>query len=321
MMKSAAPTSPISAAMPHVQCPVCRAGLEPSDQGVRCSGCGEVFGSTLQGQRDFRLRPEHRLQYTTAYAPLAYDETIDVALQTEQPCAEQRNHFRGTIPVHLTADQISYIPQAAPGATVLDLGCGHGIHRSVLEQLGYRYHGVDYAGAAADDLVDAHALPFRDETFDLVFSVAVLEHLAHPQLALAEVHRVLKPGKFFLGTVAFMEPFHDNSFFHFSHVGLCHALRTADFTVEAVMPVRGWHAVRAQLEMGFGARLPRSVSKLLTQPFVWALESHALAGRVLGRGSERHRRDVALARHAGAFYFVGRRSLPCRETGASRAHS
>lgn len=306
MMKSAAATSAVGLAIPHLQCPLCRAGLQASGAGVSCSACGEVFPTTPTGQRDFRLRPEHRLEYVTAYVPLAYDETIDVPLRIEQPCPEPRNTFAAAVPTHLTAAQISYIPAASAGESVLDLGCGHGMQRAVLEHLGYRYHGVDYGGAAADDLVDAHALPFQDETFDLVFSVAVLEHLAHPQLALAEVHRVLKSSRYFVGTVAFLEPFHDNSFFHFSHVGLEHALRSAGFTVEAVMPIAGWHAVRAQLEMGFGARWPHWLTKLLTLPFAWALEAYAAVGRIAG-DSARHRRELVRARHAGAFYFVARK--------------
>lgn len=40
---------------------------------------------------------------------------------------------------------------------------------------------------------DAHALPFADGTFDLVFCRYVLEHLADPVRALREMHRVLKP--------------------------------------------------------------------------------------------------------------------------------
>ena len=41
---------------------------------------------------------------------------------------------------------------------------------------------------------DAAALPFEDESFDLVFGHAVLHHLPELERSFAEFHRVLRPG-------------------------------------------------------------------------------------------------------------------------------
>lgn len=41
---------------------------------------------------------------------------------------------------------------------------------------------------------DAERLPFEDATFDIVYSYGVLHHTPDTEAALAEVHRVLKPG-------------------------------------------------------------------------------------------------------------------------------
>jgi SAM-dependent methyltransferase len=41
---------------------------------------------------------------------------------------------------------------------------------------------------------DAHALPLRDTSFDLVWCVAALAVFAAPEVALAEIRRVLRPG-------------------------------------------------------------------------------------------------------------------------------
>lgn len=42
--------------------------------------------------------------------------------------------------------------------------------------------------------LDAEHLPFDDASFDLAIFNHVLEHVAHPERALAELHRVLRPG-------------------------------------------------------------------------------------------------------------------------------
>jgi SAM-dependent methyltransferase len=42
--------------------------------------------------------------------------------------------------------------------------------------------------------VSSAALPFADQSFDVVFSVAALEHVADPGATVAEVRRILKPG-------------------------------------------------------------------------------------------------------------------------------
>lgn len=301
-----APTS--LGAAPRIQCPACRQPLDADAAREWCSRCRRAFARTARRQRDLRLQPGQTVAYQMTYEALPYDQTIEVPLRPEGPCAEQRNQLRGPLPPHVTADQMSYVPQATADDLALDLGCGHGMHRQVLEGLGYRYHGVDYAGDAADDLVDAHALPYGDDQFALVMSVAVLEHLAQPLLALREVHRVLRPGGYFIGTVAFLEPFHDNSFSHFTHLGTWHALRFAGFSVEAVMPIRGWHVARAQVEMGLGAKLPRWLTRVATQPFAFAIEIYALLGRLRGGDAARHERGLALARHAGAFFFVARKT-------------
>ncbi|WP_342074913.1 class I SAM-dependent methyltransferase [Yoonia sp. SS1-5] len=41
---------------------------------------------------------------------------------------------------------------------------------------------------------DVNSLPFEDNSFDVVLVAHVLEHMADPKRALAELHRVLKPG-------------------------------------------------------------------------------------------------------------------------------
>jgi methionine biosynthesis protein MetW len=99
-----------------------------------------------------------------------------------------------------------------PGSRCLDVGCGDG--RTVgpwLLQHGCRYVGVDVSeiavsravafGLDARRIEDASALPFDDGSFDVGLMIEVLEHLFAPHEAVAEMHRVLRPGGVLLVTV------------------------------------------------------------------------------------------------------------------------
>jgi SAM-dependent methyltransferase len=294
----------------NLACTGCQGPLEESDgAGLVCGSCGRVTPRLPDGRWDFRLTPDDELTYRRHYSPQSYARALDMPLQLERRSDSPRNRFDGVVPVHLTPAQVSYLPEGREGQIALDLGCGHGRQRSVLETLGYDVYAVDFDGAAADDLVDAHALPLRDQSIQLVMSIAVLEHLADPFRAVGEVLRVLRPGGCFLGTVAFLEPFHDNSFFHFSHLGLSWVLQANGFQVETISPIASWDVLRAQIEMevASGSRAVRAVGKVASLPLVWALEAYGALGRRFARARHRYARPLLTARHAGAFFFVARR--------------
>ena len=66
------------------------------------------------------------------------------------------------------------------------------------------------------------ALPFKDDSFDLILSIVVLEHVKDPFLAAKEMRRVLKPGGRIWIDVAFMQPYHGypNHYYNMTKDGL-----------------------------------------------------------------------------------------------------
>ena len=87
----------------------------------------------------------------------------------------------------------------APGARVLDFGCGAGNMVEEYCAAGYDAFGCDLlVGSESARLrrIDAAAgrLPFAGNTFDFVFSDQVLEHVQDHETAFAEIARVMKPG-------------------------------------------------------------------------------------------------------------------------------
>ena len=101
-----------------------------------------------------------------------------------------------------------------PGMRILDAGCGRGEVSLACARAGAEIAGVDYSEAAVEitretlsdypdsdiRVGDVTNLPWPDASFDRVQFSDVIEHLDPPQTvpALAEFHRVLRPGGYLL---------------------------------------------------------------------------------------------------------------------------
>ncbi len=125
------------------------------------------------------------------------------------------------------------IPELLPPADggdplVLLLGCGDGGEKPYLAKSGYRTVGIDIRilSGGADVLADAHDLPLADSSIDVVLSMQVFEHLRAPWVVAAEVARALRPGGWFIGSVAFLKHYH-KSYFHMTHDGIARLLSDA----------------------------------------------------------------------------------------------
>lgn len=127
------------------------------------------------------------------------------------------------------------IKEICRNKNVVDIGCGYGANRKIVEGVGGTWTGVEpFEGGAHTVVADAEDLPFNDQSFDVVIMDAVLEHIPNVSAAFAEVGRVLKKDGVFIGYVAFMECFHEISYSHLSFKALEHFARINGMKLEKI---------------------------------------------------------------------------------------
>ncbi len=183
-----------------LQCPACRHALRASGEALACQGCSvrymlrgdvpifvpqakqQAVSSHQQKPSALRrigklLTPPHHSAYFDSLAP-SYGEGRELK-------EFLRNVQVSTVVLNIGSLSMS-LKALHPGIVNLDIS---------------EYQNVDV-------VADAHALPFKDASIDVVLFKNVLEHVHHPMQVLAEIHRVLKPGGILYAKIPFLQPFH-----------------------------------------------------------------------------------------------------------------
>lgn len=148
-------------------------------------------------------------------------------------------------------------PNQWKGRRTLEIGVGMGTDHLSLHRAGATLVGIDLTPASVEHtqrrfalagavsnlrVADAEQLPFQDGAFDGVYSFGVLHHTPRMRLAVAEIHRVLRPGG-----LAVVGLYNRHSYFHawrlLRHFGAGEWRRS------------GLDAMRANFEHGTGSPL------------------------------------------------------------------
>ena len=248
-------------------CPHCGLSLRRSNQGATCDKCKLQYKFAASGALDLRLKQPKKCHCDLILGtPLLPETELDFGVLplNRDPEVDFSNF---DVPFHLTREIISHFPRGKTDKSLmLDLGCGNMVHQEICEYAGFEHVGLDYESEVASMLGDAHSLPFKEGCFEFILSIAVLEHIRFPLVAMREAHRVLKPDGIFIGTVAFLEPFQGDSLYHHTHLGTYNSLKEGGFRIKNICPSSKWTVLSAQARMGLFPKMPSIFSKI---SFLW----------------------------------------------------
>lgn len=141
-----------------------------------------------------------------------YFDFLTGALREEFNIVDTDNVSSNSYP----AEALALIDKHRDGV-ILDCGAGR---RSIYYSNVVNFEIVAYESTDVRGV--GERLPFDDNTFDAVFSLAVLEHVKDPFQCAAEIMRVLKPGGELLCMVPFLQPMHGypNHYYNMTKQGI-----------------------------------------------------------------------------------------------------
>ncbi len=168
---------------------------------------------------------------------------------------------------------------------VLDAGAGRGVFMKTILRTASSYDSIDLSprgGHRTTWVGDITGMPeVPGDRYDTVVCQQVLEHVPHPGKALAEFHRVLKPGGKVIASVPHLSRRHElpHDYFRYTQQGLASLLEDFGFEVLEMRPYGGLLSfLHHQTSFFFpglltGVPLLGTAALLLNAPFAWLLAS------------------------------------------------
>ncbi len=159
-----------------------------------------IAGDLAPGPHEVRIVPTGGKHPEAAGSQVLFHELI-VTRPGYAGAASPAKETNRVLPVFPAV--VELMKQAPADGLILDCGGGD---RALGDP---RYINVDYQQYQLPAVYgDAMKLPFESGVFDLVFSQALLEHVANPFAAAAEMARVTRPGGVLWAGMAFLQPVH-----------------------------------------------------------------------------------------------------------------
>ena len=153
------------------------------------------------GPHSVKIVPAGRKNPESAASQVFFHELIVTRAGEEAVPYAQARELNRVLPI--PPEVIELMKLVPENGLILDCGGGDRVLGDP------RYINMDYQPYQLPAVYgDALKLPFRNDMFDLVFSQALLEHVANPFVAVEEMRRVTRPGGTVWAGMAFMQPVH-----------------------------------------------------------------------------------------------------------------
>jgi 2-polyprenyl-3-methyl-5-hydroxy-6-metoxy-1,4-benzoquinol methylase len=173
-----------------------------------CPACDQSKNEVVEvhGAIDLRKCAACGLVFADPMAPVAVEYYQGHVVYAHKTTADARNES-----VHLDRRRLSLMKSlTAPGAKMLDIGCGSGAFVAFARKAGREAFGIDFnaqeidLGKVAFELDgylmtgDLLSMPDGWSDFDLITMFEVIEHLPNPKEVIVEVSRRLKKGGYLI---------------------------------------------------------------------------------------------------------------------------
>lgn len=176
-------------------CPICKSELDQRED-LYCARCNKIYS----------IR-ENKIHFIPTVNTIP--DKLDRLKNHLKQFAALYNFLITVIsPVYITCHLKRFLKQelSANSKTAINLGSGHSrISKNVINVDLFDYPNVDL-------VCDISILPFKDESIDLIISIAVLEHVPDPKQIVDEINRVLKPGGKIYIYIPFIQGYHASPF-------------------------------------------------------------------------------------------------------------
>jgi len=193
------------------------------------------------------------------------------ALASEWALSPRRDHMTEAVSSHAYGPETrAFLESLGPERWVLDAGAGlrRWPTKNVINMEIYDYPSTDV-------LAIGQELPFADNTFDGVLSLAVLEHVDDPFLCARELLRVLKPGGKAMIVIPFLQAEHGypSHFFNATRFGVRKLFETGatlerQFLDFANQPIFTLHQILGQYAHGLSGETREAFLNAPVRTFV-----------------------------------------------------
>lgn len=198
------------------------------DQGILSSGAEHFDNFGINEHRLMRVLPRSYIQIkndklnrvrSILKSNTRFSSSVSGALNFLSPSLKKKYNIIDTeaVSAHGYNQEVENLIKRHSSGLLLDCGAGR---RPKYYSNVVNFEIVDYD--TTDVVGVGEELPFIDNCFDAVISIAVLEHVKDPFLCAQEISRVLKPGGTLYCSVPFLQPEHGypHHYYNMTKMGL-----------------------------------------------------------------------------------------------------